>query len=132
MLSKEFTVVNSAACTPQQQMNNFIAASLKNVDMSDITPMRCSSILKKIKQDMDEVLHGSEPNDQALKVQSPLTQQLILLEAIEIKKVIDTPCFKVHEQALEDIIAHGSMSFARLFDVNSERPAQSNDLDLAL
>ncbi len=132
MLSEEFAEVNSAACTPQQQLNKFIAVSLKGTDISDITPMRYATVLTKIKGDMDEALYGSSDGEQDLKVERALTKQLILLEAIEIKKVLDNPCFSSQKRALEDIVAHGSMSSARLFGVKSKAPEQTNELDLAL
>jgi hypothetical protein len=132
MLSKEFADVNSAACTPQEQLNNFIAASLKGVSMSDITPTRYATVLGKIKSDMNEVLYGDGAGQNNVQVKRQLTEQLIRIEAGDIQKVIDSACFSVQKRALEDICSHGSLSSARLFGVKASRPVNEQEYDYAL
>lgn len=128
MLSKEFANVNSAACTPQEQLNNFVSASLKGTSMSDISPMRYATVLGKIKSDMNEALYGDSAGKYSIQAERPLTEQLIRIEAGDIQKAIDSACFSVQKRALEDIYSHGSLSSARLFGVTAQRSVDAAEL----
>jgi len=126
MLSKEFSDVNAQACTPQQQLNNFIAASLKDADLSDLSPLRYATVLTKLKDDIDAILYGKSD----LRIQSQITEQLIRIESGDIKEVIETSCFATQGQALNEICTYGSLSSARLFGVSAESVFQPEPLDI--